>query len=129
MEWVTRVARVLSALDPTGLAYRAYEQRLLADLTRERLPKHVAVMADGNSIDMADVYFNVATADAQAAGVELPSLSALLGDDRSLDLVLGAAPAAASTAAPAAVAADSAVAALGQLCNLYEEQQYALISA
>ena len=48
MEWVTRVARVLSALDPTGLAYRAYEQRLLADLTPDRLPKHVAVMADGN---------------------------------------------------------------------------------
>ncbi len=93
------------------------------------LERSSAVMADGNSIDMADVYFNVATADAQAAGVELPSLSALLGDDRSLDLVLGAAPAAASTAAPAAVAADSAVAALGQLCNLYEEQQYALISA
>ena len=32
MEWVTRVARVLTALDPTGLAYRAYEKRLLADL-------------------------------------------------------------------------------------------------
>ena len=38
MEWVTRVARVLSALDPTGLAYRAYEQRLLADLTPDKKP-------------------------------------------------------------------------------------------
>lgn len=48
MEWVTRVARVLTALDPTGLAYHAYEKRLLADLDTARLPRHVAVMADGN---------------------------------------------------------------------------------
>ncbi len=48
MELATRVARVLSALDPTGLLYRTYEQRLLAELTPDRLPRHIAVMADGN---------------------------------------------------------------------------------
>ena len=48
MVWATRVARVLSALDPTGLLYRTYEQRLLSELSPEGLPRHVAVMADGN---------------------------------------------------------------------------------
>jgi short-chain Z-isoprenyl diphosphate synthase len=31
-----------------GLLYGTYEQRLLADLDRSRLPRHVAVLADGN---------------------------------------------------------------------------------
>jgi short-chain Z-isoprenyl diphosphate synthase len=48
MEWATRLTRVLSALDPTGLLYRTYEQRLLAEIDRDRLPRHIAVMADGN---------------------------------------------------------------------------------
>jgi len=33
---------------PTGLLYSTYEQRLLNSLDRARLPKHVAIMADGN---------------------------------------------------------------------------------
>ena len=33
---------------PTGLLYSTYEQRLLSSLDRGRLPKHVAIMADGN---------------------------------------------------------------------------------
>jgi len=89
------------------------------------------VMADGSSIDMADVYFNVSLADANEAGVELPNLASLLGDDRSLDLVLGASVSVGEAAVTGAssVGNDSAVAALGQLSSLYEEQQYALMAA
>jgi len=35
-------------LRPSGLLYSTYERRLLANLDRNRLPHHVAVMADGN---------------------------------------------------------------------------------
>ncbi|MDD2669535.1 SdrD B-like domain-containing protein, partial [Zoogloea sp.] len=98
------------------------------------LERSSAVMADGSSIDMADVYFNVSVADAADAGVVLPSLSALLGDDHSLDVVLGtstvtaACPTADASAAAASVS-DGAVTALGQLANLYDEQQFALMAA
>lgn len=40
-EWLDR-------LNPRGLAYTTYEQRLAAELDRKRLPGHVAVLADGN---------------------------------------------------------------------------------
>lgn len=40
-EWADR-------LHPSGLLYATYEQRLMAELDRAKLPKHVAVMADGN---------------------------------------------------------------------------------
>ena len=95
------------------------------------LERSSAVMADGSSIDMADVYFNVSLADANEAGVELPNLASLLGDDRSLDLVLGASVSVGEAAVTTAssVGNDSAVAALGQLSSLYEEQQYALMAA
>lgn len=39
---------VIDRLHPAGLLYSTYEQRLIAELDRDRLPKHVAVMADGN---------------------------------------------------------------------------------
>ncbi|MBK8458964.1 MAG: isoprenyl transferase [Micropruina sp.] len=48
MPWATRLAKALQRVDPTGLLYATYEQRLLAQLDRTRLPRHVAVMADGN---------------------------------------------------------------------------------
>ena len=35
-------------LDPTGVLYSAYEKRIVAELDPDRLPRHVAVMADGN---------------------------------------------------------------------------------
>jgi len=35
-------------LSPSGLLYSAYEQRLLREIDRDRLPRHVAVLADGN---------------------------------------------------------------------------------
>ena len=71
-------------------------------------------------------------ADAKDAGVELPNLASLLGDDRSLDHVLGNAVSvgdAAATAAAPAVVSDAATAGLAQLSHLYEEQQYALMAA
>lgn len=48
MPWVNRVGKLLEGLDPTGLLYDTYVRRLVAELDRERLPRHVAVMADGN---------------------------------------------------------------------------------
>jgi short-chain Z-isoprenyl diphosphate synthase len=38
----------LDRLHPAGLLYSTYEQRLIAELDKARLPKHVAVLADGN---------------------------------------------------------------------------------
>ena len=38
----------VNALVPRGLIYATYEQRLLRQLDRDRLPEHVAVLADGN---------------------------------------------------------------------------------
>ncbi len=38
----------LDRLHPSGLLYATYEHRLVAELDTERLPKHVAVLADGN---------------------------------------------------------------------------------
>ncbi len=43
-----RLQEILDRLHPSGLLYSTYEARLLAELDRERLPHHVAVMADGN---------------------------------------------------------------------------------
>ncbi|MGJ3507549.1 isoprenyl transferase [Enemella sp. A6] len=40
-EWLDR-------LHPSGLLYATYEHRLLAELDRDRLPQHIAVLADGN---------------------------------------------------------------------------------
>ncbi|MGA4670909.1 isoprenyl transferase [Propionibacteriaceae bacterium Y1923] len=39
---------LIDRLHPRGLLYRSYEGRLTAELDRDRLPQHVAVMADGN---------------------------------------------------------------------------------
>lgn len=43
-----RVSEALGHLVPRNLLYSTYEAKLLADLDRERLPQHVAVLADGN---------------------------------------------------------------------------------
>jgi hypothetical protein len=48
-----------------------------------------ATLANGASVTMTDVYFNVSTNDAKAAGVQLPTVADVLGDDRALDKVLG----------------------------------------
>lgn len=48
MAWTQRARDWVDRLHPAGLLYSTYEQRLLAELDRERLPQHVAVLADGN---------------------------------------------------------------------------------
>ena len=48
MSWYERAREVADRLHPAGLLYSTYEQRLLAELDRTRLPQHVAVLADGN---------------------------------------------------------------------------------
>ena len=48
MSWVERAREWADRLHPRGLLYSTYEQRLLAELDRSRLPRHVAVLADGN---------------------------------------------------------------------------------
>jgi hypothetical protein len=62
--------------------------------------------ADGSAVGMTDVYFNVSAADADAAGVKLPTMAELLGNDNALDNVVGCAVQPTSMAQPAAVAAE-----------------------
>ena len=56
------------------------------------LERSTATMADGLSVAMTDVYFNVSEEDAAAAGVSLPSISDLLNSEGALDGLLGATP-------------------------------------
>ena len=93
------------------------------------LERSGAVMADGSTVDMADVYFNISVADAESAGVVLPSISALLGDDTSLDKLLGMSVAPVATTANDVVAVDSSIATLNQMVSLYDQQQHDLIAA
>ena len=74
VESLTVTYHMLPALDESG------------NLHGER---SAATLAGGQSVDMTDLYFNVSAADAQAAGVSLPSFGDLLGDDRSLGHLLG----------------------------------------
>ena len=53
------------------------------------LERSSATLDSGASVDMTDVYFNVDAADAKAAGVALPTMADLLGDDRAMDVVVG----------------------------------------
>jgi len=93
------------------------------------LERSTATLADGSSVAMTDVYFNVDAQDAAQAGVHLPTMAELLGNDVSLDQVLGASVAAADAAPAAAPVSDAAVATLAQLSALHQEQQYALMAA
>lgn len=45
------------------------------------LERSIANLANGDTVEMTDVYFNVATADALAANVELTSIASLVGAD------------------------------------------------
>jgi len=74
------------------------------------LERSSATRADGSSVDMTDVYFNVSADDAAAAGVALPTMADLLGNDASLDALLGgAAPVTTAVQAAADGAADCAM--------------------
>jgi short-chain Z-isoprenyl diphosphate synthase len=43
-----RLGELVDRLHPAGLLYGTYEHRVLAELDRNRMPRHVAVLADGN---------------------------------------------------------------------------------
>jgi short-chain Z-isoprenyl diphosphate synthase len=43
-----RLREFVDRLHPSGLLYTTYEHRLIAELDTKRLPRHVAVLADGN---------------------------------------------------------------------------------
>ena len=48
MARLDRLREFVDRLHPSGLLYATYEHRLIAELDRTRLPRHVAVLADGN---------------------------------------------------------------------------------
>lgn len=48
MAWRERIRDLGDRLNPSNLLYSTYEQRLLAEIDRDRLPQHIAVLADGN---------------------------------------------------------------------------------
>ena len=48
MARLDRLREFVDRLHPSGLLYATYEHRLIAELDRARLPRHVAVLADGN---------------------------------------------------------------------------------
>ena len=48
MARLERIREFVDRLHPSGLLYGTYEHRLVAELDRGRLPRHVAVLADGN---------------------------------------------------------------------------------
>ncbi|MFP5283196.1 MAG: isoprenyl transferase [Actinomycetes bacterium] len=48
MARLDRLRELVDRLHPSGLLYATYEHRLVAELDRDRLPQHVAVLADGN---------------------------------------------------------------------------------
>ena len=125
--------RSLSEAGVTSLTVDFVELPAIDEQGNLHLERSSATLADGSSIDMADVYFNVSVADAEAAGIELPSLSALLGDDRSLDEALGSTVITVEVTATSATViecvSDGAVSAMSQLANLYDEQQLALMAA
>lgn len=48
MARMERLSEAIDRLHPSGLVYSTYEARLNAELDRDGLPQHVAVLADGN---------------------------------------------------------------------------------
>lgn len=48
MARLDRLREFVDRLHPSGLLYSTYEHRLIAELDPDRLPHHVAVLADGN---------------------------------------------------------------------------------
>ncbi len=72
------------------------------------LERSSASMADGRTVDMTDVYFNVDAADAVAAGVALPTMAELLGTGNALlDSAFGGGSAGAPMVAHGSVSGDA----------------------
>ncbi|MDO9226346.1 MAG: SdrD B-like domain-containing protein [Pseudomonadota bacterium] len=105
-----------------SLAYQALP--LMDGNGNLHLERGSATMADGSEVDMTDVYFGIAAADAADAGIELPNLADLLSDSGSLDGLVGSA---APMLAPVDYAANDAcggsgLEAMKQLADLIDQQ-------
>jgi serine-aspartate repeat-containing protein C/D/E len=98
------------------------------------LERSTATLSDGMSIAMTDVYFNVSADDAAAAGVSLPTMADLLGNDGALDTLLGATPQGlgglAADAADCAVdCANDSAEALRRLAALTRDHAHGAVAA
>jgi hypothetical protein len=83
--------RTLAEAGVAALTVDYVEQPFLDAQGNLHLERSSASLADGSVVDMTDVYFNVDAADAQAAGVALPTMAELLGvDDALLQQAFGA---------------------------------------
>ncbi|PZP92129.1 MAG: hypothetical protein DI587_32895 [Variovorax paradoxus] len=76
--------RTLAEAGVAALTVDYVEQPFLDAQGNLHLERSSASLADGSVVDMTDVYFNVDAADAQAAGVALPTMAELLGVDDAL---------------------------------------------
>ena len=117
----------LTGLAANGIASLAVAYTAVPELDAQgnlHLERSSATLDDGSSVAMTDVYFNVSTHDAAAAGVTLPTIGELLGSNASLDSVLaglGAAPVA-TTQVVADHAFDTGAAdAMKQMAALYDQ--------
>jgi protocatechuate 3,4-dioxygenase beta subunit len=70
----------LAAAGVTGLNVGYTELPFLDANNNLHLERSSVTMSNGKTADMTDVYFNVAAADAAAAGVSLPTMADLLAD-------------------------------------------------
>lgn len=70
----------LAAAGVTGLNVAYTELPFLDANNNLHLERSSVTMSNGKTADMTDVYFNVAAADAAAAGVTLPSMADLMAD-------------------------------------------------
>jgi hypothetical protein len=118
----------LSSLGAHGIASLAVgytEVPLLDAQGNLHLERSSATLDDGSAVAMTDVYFNVSADDAAAAGVTLPTIGQLLGNDANLDGLLaglGVAPAANGSAAVVDHAFDTGAAdAMKQMAALYDQ--------
>ena len=115
----------LMSLTEAGVASLtvAYEELPFMDAQGNlHLERSSATLADGTSVDMTDVYFNVSQADADVAGVDLSSMADLLDMGGSLDVLLGAsATSDVSMSSFDGMEAGADISAMTQMAYLYEQ--------
>jgi serine-aspartate repeat-containing protein C/D/E len=101
----------------------AYDELPFLDASGNlHLERSNATLADGSSVDMTDVYFNVSATDVAAAGIELPSLADLMADSSLDGLLAGSSSAASSeTFTPGVDFDPSVLDAMRQLTHLYDQ--------
>ena len=121
----------LSSLTASGIASLAVAYTEVPFLDAQgnlHLERSTATLADGRSVAMTDVYFNVSVEDAEAAGVTLPTIGELLGNDSSLDGLLaglGVAPTASTEVACDKAFDTGAADAMKQMAQLYDQSALA----